>query len=91
MTKLEEKLIELGYKDYGIPSYHYNIHLFKKIYKYPIEIRIYPAENKQRVMNYVIHIDDSYSFNEQKFIDNIQQAFNQLQQDLEVLREYAKM
>ena len=85
MTKLEEKLIMLGYENCGENPYIYKCKWFKKFFKYGTEIRITMSENKKGIANYVVHTD-SYSFTRQNYIDNLQLAYNQLQKDLEELR-----
>ena len=78
MNKLEEKLLKLGYKtaiDYdGILG-------IKEVNQADLVIKI---SNENKNHNYVY----SYSrcFDSQQDIDNLQQAFNQLQKDLEVLQ-----
>ena len=75
MTKLEEKLIQLGYrqknKTYIIYAKQINGILFELIVNGDIFGKII-------VLN---------SIHTQQDIDNLQQAFNQLQKDLEVLKD----
>ena len=78
MTKLEEKLIQLGYENIKnnrwVKEYDGNKNIF-----------INTNENHNEIKEYYIHF---YSFLEcQQDIDNLQQAFNQLQKDLEVLKD----
>lgn len=82
MTKLEEKLIELGY--FEERTTHPNSNRFLKYHEdYLLIITI--DNNKIYGKIPALMID----FTSQQDIDNLQQAFNILQQDLEVLREYA--
>ena len=76
MTKLEEKLKELGYKqdEHNPYGYYKDCQGFVSIYIY-IRFKI-----KGRV--YSITRDYEYQFE----IDNIQQAFNEMQKDLEILK-----
>lgn len=81
MTKLEQKLIELGYVKHTIyyanemKVYHKNITNFVFI-----ELKLYPKRYQGQIISSMINCQDD--------INDIQQAFNQLQQDLEVLKEY---
>lgn len=85
MTKLEEKLIELGYECYGLEvnGYHYS----KKV-NVGIDLTIYYDKtfsgklNGWKVNYYPV------SVKAQQDIDNLQQAFNVMQKDLEELRKY---
>lgn len=75
MTKLEQKLLELGYKQ-EFPEF-----IWEKLFTQELLIKIDARDlSKSRVFPYGI-----YAFKSQQDIDNLQQAFNQLQQDLEVL------
>lgn len=97
MTKLEEKLIQLGYEfiiDVEIDSIYINSiwekWFFWKPHKdYPItyqfKLRIFLKKDDNRTFDYYIHTD---CVREQYQITALQQAFNQLQNDLEVLKEY---
>lgn len=94
MTKLEQKLIELGYEEryslFGLEKY-----FLKQNYAvdYKIEdwfFKIHLNSDKTIITYACVEIngDDNYiQFYSQKRIDNLQQAFNQLQNDLEVLKE----
>lgn len=79
MTKLEEKLVELGYKEHAIyyenemKVYHKNITSFVFI-----ELKLYPKRYQGQIISSIINCQDD--------INDIQQAFNQLQQDLEELK-----
>lgn len=71
MTKIEEKLIELGYET--------NCEVYKIWFKGNIQIITFYG----RIEDYVITPNTIHN---QQDIDNLQQAFNTLQQDLEVLK-----
>ena len=82
MTKLEKKLVELGYlrmvntKTYS--KYAKSLNDIPILIKYRKETNDITWKIKD-VFNFI-----SYQFQ----LDNIQQAFNVLQNDLEVLKEY---
>ena len=84
MTKLEEKLIQLGYEKYDNttkPTFYKNMN--------GCEIRIMVNWNtfgNKIVYSCVKSWTDVFSC--QLSIDNLQQAFNQLQNDLKELKEY---
>lgn len=80
MNKLEEKLIELGYK------YNKYVNCFSKKYSGFISIFIELIENKSKTGNYFVEYP-TYLFNKQEQIDNLQQAFNEMQNDLAILKE----
>ena len=77
MTKLEEKLIRLGY------FAQFGIGYVKRINGFAICLHIM-SNNK---LHYSINTFGK-SWLDKQDIDNLQQAFNQLQKDLEVLKEY---
>lgn len=79
MTKLEEKLLDLGYeKTFG--SGHWC-----KEYDGNKSISINTDEYYKKIKDYYIHF---YSFIEcQQDLDDLQQAFNEMQKDLEILKE----
>lgn len=79
MTKLEEKLVELAYVPFDSIT-------FDKNYNSDLIIRINSKELTGRVFARCF-----YSFKSQQDIDNVQQAFNQLRNDLEVLKEYERL
>ena len=82
MTKLEQKLIELGYlEDKGYCN------IYKKIKNRNIFIIRLNYKNKNKI-NYSC-IENAYYIQNQQDIDDLQRAFNQLQQDLEVLKDVA--
>lgn len=86
MTKLEEKLIELGYE-----FDHYEVFTKQNSYRKVFGdidcagIFIYTNKNSNKIVSY-------YAINgvvkSQIHIDNLQQAFNELQKDLEELKKY---
>ena len=82
MSKLEQKLKELGYEK----EKNYRIYV-KNYLETDIEIwHILTLRNDE------ISISKIYcgkcDFTKQEHIDSLQQAFNEMQKDLEVLREY---
>lgn len=83
MTKLEEKLIELSYV-----NKHYNAYLGEYEYIKAIpdvaELHIYYSPINKTYYGMCITTRKVIS---QNVIDNLQQAFNQLQKDLEVLKD----
>ena len=74
MTKLEEKLIQLGYK-----KAYDNTYIKKSNTFYWLTLEVYEQDIFGSVYS------ERRKFRYQNQIDNLQQAFNQLQQDLEVL------
>ena len=80
MTKLEEKLIQLGYVR---SSYAYDCIDFIKIYKDTHNLIVETNGYAEYIYNAYVDLDGKAIFNQQD-IDNLQQAFNQLQNDLEV-------
>lgn len=72
MTKLEEKLIELGYQDY---QYYYQ----KTRWINDTFVIVQISKNLKG------SIKDLF-VNSQEHIHNIQQAFNEMQEDLEILK-----
>lgn len=94
MTKLEAKLIELGYEiDKAIYlSGKVGYKSYRKYHKYcHIEVEVYPSyvcEKFKMGKTYTAHIEiDFKGFAKQEFIDNLQIAFNEMQKDLEVLKQ----
>lgn len=75
MTKLEEKFAELAYVPFDSIT-------FDKYYNSDLIIRINSKELTGRVFARCF-----YSFKSQQDIDDLQQAFNVLQNDLEKLRQ----
>lgn len=86
MSKLEEKLIELGYVRYGLAGYG---HYYSKKLGNEIEMVIYYDDKEDFITHYCIKKE--YSFYNQQDIDNLQQAFNQLQKDLKELKQDEKL
>lgn len=77
MTKLEQKLIELGYEKSSLSIY----------YKKFTNMLILTFEVYSEVI--FSRVESQWSgFSCQEQIDNLQQAFNQLQNDLKELKEY---
>ena len=74
MSKLEDKLQELGYRKREYSKVQY----FKSIYGGIIHLDITDLVSTYVEPKYIIHY--------QQDIDNLQQAFNEMQKDLEVLR-----
>lgn len=73
MTKLEQKLIELGYQYNGVCWYK----------RYPFAwICLYRTEKPNHIINPLSFISN------QQNIDNLQQVLIQMQRDLEVLKKY---
>lgn len=84
MTKLEEKLIELGYEHRYDPTAQ-KVEYFKSMRVSNRWIRLVVVIDIDRIIrNCVANCIDIKS---QQDIDNLQQAFNVLQKDLEVLKE----
>ena len=79
MTKLEEKLIELGYELNG-EYYNYNVYR-KRISANDLFVEVFHNLS----LDYCIDVGYVYS---QQDIDNLQKAFNEMQKDLEELKNY---
>ena len=85
MTKLEQKLIELGYKvDWTLSWSFLTVAWLKKYEHHQIAIYLDRDTNTIKCAR-VLPI--TYYSNQQD-INNLQQAFNQLQNDLKELKEY---
>ena len=84
MTKLEAKLIELGYVYIKHNDY------FKKQYSRFIYKSIELHKNKLKVNDYGVDYKTNF-IRKQQQLDNLQKTFNEMQRDLEVLREYEKV
>ena len=84
MTKLEEKLLQLGYEVYINNSLVCTAIQFSKYYG---NHRLYIFYNSIKEVCFGERIVPCAFYSNQSQIDNLQQAFNQLQKDLEVLRE----
>ena len=82
MTKLEEKLIELGYR--YAPFADGEIQWFKYEYDYELSFILYD----HKIVRYGIPV--YFFINNQDRLKELVKAFNQLQLDLEVLKEYGK-
>ena len=80
MTKLEKKLIELGYLYIKHNDY------FKKKYSRFIYISIELDKDKLKVNDYGVDYKTDY-FKKQEQLDNLQQAFDIMQKDLEELKK----
>ena len=76
MSRLEEKLIELGYLKHTPRSLKYG--KFVNGYELLIDTSIKPFKS------YIVM--ECFWLTKQSEIDNLQQAFNEMQKDLEVLR-----
>ena len=74
MSRLEEKLIELGYSKREYSKVQY----FKSIYGGIIHLDITDLVSTYVEPKYIIHF--------QQDLDNLQQAFNEMQKDLEILK-----
>ena len=83
MTKLEEKLIELGYVE-GIFQNRY-IKYYQQTDNY-ILVQLYSDRKKVKSSSLYCGM----AIYKQKDIETLQQAFNEMQKDLEVLKEYEK-
>lgn len=82
MTKLEQKLIELGYKFYCRAAYGTS----KKYYKQIDSFRIFILLNDNNdliIDSFVWQYDETNDY-----MNNKIKAFNQLQDDLKELKEY---
>lgn len=80
MSRLEEKLIELGYEFY-CPNYYMKLYCDQRIF---IELRY-----NQNIQDYYVEAH-YWNFKLKKQIDNLQLAFNELQKDLEILNKCEK-
>ena len=81
MTKLEEKLAELGYKPY--------YRCYEKIVG-KISIFVEPFNDPFTKIHKMYVYNDNNYIKKQEHIDNLQLAFNELQKDLEELKKYEK-
>lgn len=80
MTKLEEKLIELGYCYSFDNSEGY---LYCKVHNKKYIFNVLLSYSKRRIENY--DMSSVYDFHSQEDIDNLQQPFNEFQKDLQKL------
>lgn len=86
MTKIEQKLIELGYEPYEFTYGKYVKVIIKNAFmsETALIIRLENMNNKIKEGYIIQHVP----IKSQQDIDNLQQAYNQVQSDLEVLKEY---
>ena len=82
MTKLEEKLIELGYVKLT-HNYMTKLTRYKKDFDFSY-IHFHIRDNE--IVMY--GVSPTYDYQTQYEVDDLQKAFNKLQKDLEVLKEY---
>ena len=80
MTKLEQKLQELGYEQHALDFVTYEKYLFKDT----IYIYITLDGYREKIKHKCIEIIDGVE--KQQDIFNLQKAFNIMQKDLEVLK-----
>ena len=85
MTKLEKELNELKYR-YLFDNSEGYVYCKKHNGKYLFNVMI--SYNKKRIENYDMY--SVYDFHSQKDIDNLQEAFNEFQEDLEILKRSVK-
>ena len=89
MERLEKKLQELGYRfieDYftgGTQKF-----CQKEIVKNDVIIGIYTNKEKTKIEDY--EVEGYICIDTQQQIDNLQQAFNEMQKDLAILKEIEK-
>lgn len=85
MSKLEQKLIELGYKTVNKE----NCKLYFKLFKCWVKINIYINLNENRV--YYHNCEPFFPIENKKdlkvILKTIKQAFNEMQKDLAILKE----
>lgn len=80
MTKLEEKLIDLGYKKLT-HNYMTRLTRYKKDFDFSY-IHFHIRDNEIDMYG----VSPTCDYQTQYEVDDLQQAFNQLQKDLEVLK-----
>lgn len=91
MTKLEEKLIELGY-EYASPNGYFCrlkaewVMRYEKDTEQDYRLVIDLDSNRNTIIDYFI----SLTLLRPKDFDNFSESLNQLQQDLEVLKDVSK-
>lgn len=79
MNKIEQKLLDLGYEEYWIPT----------LYIKTVDDWEYIIDTKHFELSYVISkTETDIILQSQDDIDFFQKILNQLQNDLEALREY---
>lgn len=83
MTKLEQKLIELGYVISKYDNF-FGEYDYVKVIPDVAELHIYYCKYTKTYYDICKSLRKSI---DQRIIDNLQQAYNQLQRDLEVLKE----
>lgn len=81
MSRLEEKLLELGYK-YFNKCYVKNVN--------GVYIWVEPWDERFSKIHTMFVYDHIQYIKQQKHLDMLQQAFNEMQRDLEVLRKYER-
>ena len=80
MTKLEEKLIELGYEK--------NIGYRKEFWSEDNYIGVFIViVGKEKINDYRVMVASPFSFSKQEHIDLLQLAYNTMQKDLEDLKK----
>lgn len=82
MTKLEQKLLELGYY-YQFDNL--NGYLYSKKHNKKYVFNMLLGYDKKHIENY--DVTSLYDFRTQEQIDRLQQAFNEMQKDLEILKK----
>lgn len=80
MTKLEEKLIELGYKKELVYTKEF---CTKDNY---LIVFIYIVASPHKINDYRVMVASPFSFSKQEHIDLLQLAYNTMQKDLEELK-----
>lgn len=86
MTKLEEKVVDLGYNLYR----YKNVKYVDAIRRYEFEkdgsvgLNIHIIDNK--IDNYYVYVHAT-KYHDQSQLDNLQLAYNKLLEDLEVLKD----
>ena len=85
MSKLEEKLIELGYEQNEFVYDKYNKVITENTFMVEIQLSISLKNMNSKIKSGCVIVN--VPLRTQQDIDNLQQAFNQLQSDLEVLKD----
>ena len=87
MTRLEEKLVELGYeKDFEVHSNKLLIFFTKSKWNFA-SIQIVIDKNANELWKYQVDLEDKL-ITYYRESEDIQLAFNEMQKDLEELRKY---
>ena len=81
MTKLEEKLEELGYE---IEDTDWAYKYAKKPYSFECSIEIHFHKTQQNILYKAVRV--WVGIKTQQNIDKLQQAFDEMQKDLEILK-----